>query len=353
MCYERAVSTLHLEESNKVAQVEFLQHTDFVAKVSGLDPFKHSEEALSRTYDRLDLDMIWFTYDPLHPWSSAKNRGDYFTVRTDSWSKAFPTTWHETFTVKSVDEILEFNPFETWEIPSLNELSEHFQKTHSRVQTLYKSQLVPGGTYLTCFMWLIMLFGLKWTIKAAYYEPKRFKKLLDRFGELSLLQAKAWAQTDIKAFISHDDICGTQGPFFPHEWMRKHLFPWYKRLWSELKPKGITVLFCTDGNMTSIVDDVAEADADGFIIEECCDLKRIAEKYGNDKAIIGGVDISILTYGTVEDVYKEVKRCLTTAGSYPGYFINVSGSIPDNVPIRNLEAYFQAVNKYGRRPFGK
>ncbi|MBS7612969.1 hypothetical protein KEJ48_01790, partial [Candidatus Bathyarchaeota archaeon] len=66
-----------------------------------------------------------------------------------------------------------------------------------------------------------------------------------------------------------------------------------------------------------------------------------------------GVDISVLTYGTAEDVDKEVKRCLTVAGSYPGYFINVSGSIPDNVPIRNLETYFQAVNKYGCRPFRK
>jgi len=351
MCVERAVSALYLEDSDKVAQVEFLAHTDFIAEVSGLDPLRRPEEALSKTYERLDLDMVWFTYDPLHPWNLAERRGDRFVARADSWSRAFPSTWRETFSVRSIDEVLEFDPFEVWEIPSLDELIMHFQEVHSRVQSVYKSQLVPGGTYLTCFMWLVMMFGLRWTVKAAYYDPKRFKKLLDKFGELSLLQAKAWARTDIKAFISHDDICGTQGPFFPPSWMRRYLFPWYRRLWSELRAKGIVVLFCTDGDMTRIVDDVVEAGADGFIIEECCDLKRIAEKYGNEKVIVGGVDIGVLTYGTVEDVVNEVKRCLKDAGAYPGYFINVSGSIPDNVPLENLEAYFRATSKYGRRPF--
>lgn len=349
MCYDRGLSAVYLEESDKIAQVEFIQHTDFVFRISGLDPFRRREEALKRTYDKLDLDMIWFTYDPLHPWNFTKRKGERFATRADSWSKAFPTTWRETFSINSVEEVLEFDPFEAWDVPSLNELAEHFERIHSRIQSFYKNQLVPGGTYLTCFMWLVMTFGLKWTIKAAYYDPGRFKRLLDRFGQLSLLQVKAWSRTSIKAFISHDDICSTQGPFFSPKWMQKYLFPWYEKLWHELRSKGIIVLFCSDGNITPIVDDIAKAGADGFIIEECCDLDYIARKYGNDKVIIGGVDIGVLTYGNTEDVVNEVKRCIRIAGPYPGYFINVSGSIPDNVPLHNLEIYFRACKKYGQR----
>ena len=61
MCVERAVSALYLEECDKVAQAEWIQHTDFVAKVSGLNPFKQAEKALSRTYDRLDIDFVWLS----------------------------------------------------------------------------------------------------------------------------------------------------------------------------------------------------------------------------------------------------------------------------------------------------
>ncbi|HIE18778.1 TPA: hypothetical protein EYP75_03530, partial [Candidatus Bathyarchaeota archaeon] len=188
------------------------------------------------------------------------------------------------------------------------------------------------------------------TLRAAYRDPKRFERLLNKFAEISLRDLRAWAQCDIKAFISHDDICMTEGPMLSPAWLRRYVFPWYKRLWNELRSKGIKVLFCSDGNITKIVDDVAKAGADGFIMEPSCDLKLIAEKYGNEKILMGNVDLKALTFGDEEDVHDEVMRCLNTAGHFPGYFINVTGSIPDNVPLRNLEYYFKIFNKYGRRP---
>jgi len=347
MGYERALSTLYLEESDRVAHIEFLQHTDFIAKISGLNPFEKPKEAQALALSKLDLDMIFFTYTPLEDFIQRRYKS--IETREDSWSKAYPTQWRKILEVKSPEEILDFDPFEMWDIPSIEDLAEHFEKIHSEYQSIYRGQLVPGGTYHTCLMWLIKMFGLNWTVKAAYSNPNDFERLLDRFGRLSLLEAKAWSQTGIKAFISHDDICSTRGPFFPIKWMRRYLFPWYNRLWSELKSKGIIVLFCTDGDLTPIVDDIAEAGADGFIIEECSNLNFIAGKYGNEKVIVGGVDISTLTYGLIKDVVNEVKRCLRAAGTYPGYFINVSGSIPDNVPMANLEAYFKTVKKYGLR----
>ncbi|MGQ9597395.1 MAG: uroporphyrinogen decarboxylase family protein [Thermoproteota archaeon] len=333
-----------------MAQIEFMAHTGFVSKVSGMDPMKQPEEAIRRTYDVLDLDMIWGTWDPVHPWDILERTGDSFAIRTDSWSMAFPTTWRINFNVSSVEDVLEFNPWEEWRIPDQGELEELFRREHSEKQDFYHNQVVPGGKYMTCLMWPIMTFGLEWTIKAAYHDPKGFERLLNRFFQISLLEFKAWAQTDIKAFISHDDICSTRGPFFPPKWLRRYVFPCYERLWDELRSKGIRVLFCSDGDMTPIVDDIARAGADGFILEECSDLGYVAGKYGSDKVIVGGIDIGVLTYGGMEDVVKEVKRCLGIAGACPGYFINVSGSIPDNVPMENLEVYFEACRRYGRRP---
>ena len=348
MGYDRALSALYLEEGDRVAQIEFLSHTEFIAKTSGLDPFKHPEEARAKAFTKLDLDMIWFTYTPFEDF--IRRRYGSIERRGDSWSRAYPTEWRRISEVKSLDDIFDFDPFDEWDIPTLENLIEEFRRIHYRIQAIYRRQLVPGGTYHTCLMWLIKIFGLNWTIKAAYANPRDFEKLIDRFGRLSLLEARAWSETGIKAFISHDDICYTRGPFFPIKWMRRYLFPWYNRIWRELKSKNIVVLFCTDGDITPIIDDIVDAGADGFIIEECSNLNLIAERYGKEKVIIGGVDIGVLTYGTVNDVISEVRKCLEAAGFYPGYFINVSGSIPDNVPITNLETYFKAVKKYGLRP---
>jgi len=62
------------------------------------------------------------------------------------------------------------------------------------------------------------------------------------------------------------------------------------------------VLFCSDGNIDRVVDDVAEAGADGFIIEPWCNLNPIVEKYGEEKVIIGNADLKVLTFKVPEDV---------------------------------------------------
>lgn len=350
MCYDRCLSAIYLEESDRVAQIEYIIHTGLISKLYGRDPFAAPSEALAEAHKKLDTDMIFWTLQSWNPWDEARQKGETFDVRTD-WSSLFPTTWRPSFPVKSIDDVLEYDPWEHVNLDNdaFSNIVNYFEGEHSKAQELYKAQLVPGGYYCTLFMWPVMTFGLEWTLKAMYHDQVRFKRLLDKFAEISLRDFRAWAQCDIKAFISHDDICMTEGPMVSPSWLRRHVFPWYKRLWHELQSKGIKVLFCSDGNITKIVDDLAESGADGFIMEPSCDLELITERYGDDKVLMGNVDLKILTFGDEKAVFNEVMRCLKTSGHCPGYFINVTGSIPDNVPIRNLEFYFETFRKYGRR----
>ena len=351
MCYERGLSAMYLEESDRVAQIEYISHTGLISKLYGEDPFRYPREASAKAYEKLDIDMIWWTLQSYDPYTRAREKGEAFRVRTDSWSNLFPSTWRTTFSINSVEDVLNYEPEEEVDLTGdrFDDVVDYFAREHEKTQDLFKTQLVPGGYYCTTFMWPVMTFGLEWTLKAAGRDPKRFENLLNKFAEISLRDFKAWAQCDIKAFISHDDICMTEGPMVSPKWLRRYVFPWYKKLWHELRRKGIRVLFCSDGNITPIVDDLAEAGADGFIMEPSCDLKLITEKYGDDKVLMGNVDLKVLTFGDEETIFNEVMRCLRTSGHCPGYFINVTGSIPDNVPLQNLEFYFKTFRKYGCR----
>ncbi len=112
-------------------------------------------------------------------------------------------------------------------------------------------------------------------------DPEKFGEyVLESFFNLTLANLKAWAKTDIKVFISHDDMVWTKGAIFKPEWYRKYIFPRYQKLWRPLKEADIKVLFCSDGNFTEFIDDVAAAGADGFIFEPLTDLQYVASKYG-------------------------------------------------------------------------
>jgi len=348
MCYERGLSAIYLEDTKRVAQIEYIMHTGLIGKCAGFDPFRDPEKALARTYEVLDTDFIFYTQHSvdIHGVDGSSSESDFVTK--ENWSKLYPSTWRIRHDVSSEEDVLNFEP-------SLGEKSSEqvtgaFQEAHSKYQKLYSNQVVPGGYYCTTFMWCVMHFGLEWTMRAAARDPRRFEKLLNGFAEISMRDFKAWSMCDIKAFISHDDICMTEGPIMNPEWLRRYVFPWYVKLWQVLRCKGIRVIFCSDGNIDKIIDDIAGAGADGFILEPSCDLEGAVSKYGDEKVIMGNVDLRALTFGGRDDVLREVSRCIRAAGHCPGYFINVTGSIPDNVPLENLETYFNAFRKVGLRP---
>ena len=70
-------------------------------------------------------------------------------------------------------------------------------------------------------------------------------------------------------------------------------------------------------------------------------------RYGGKKVIAGNADIAKLTFGTPEDVRKDVARCMEYGKRYPGYIIKCTGDLPHNIPLENIEAYFNACRDLG------
>ena len=93
------------------------------------------------------------------------------------------------------------------------------------------------------------------------------------------------------------------------------------------------------------VEDVVACGADGLYFRNETDLRRIAAKFGGRLILIGNVSTQALTFGAETDVEAEVRRCIDAAGDCPGYFINVAGEIPPNVPPRNIRAFFTALER--------
>jgi uroporphyrinogen-III decarboxylase len=187
-------------------------------------------------------------------------------------------------------------------------------------------------------------------LQALGTDPVRFGEyVLEGFYKLTLEYNKIWAQTDIKVFIQHDDIVWTEGPFYNPQWYRQYLFPRYKKLWKPLKDNGIKVLFCSDGTYNEFIDDIADSGADGFIMEPTTDMQLVAEKYGKTHVFVGNADCRILTFGTKDDIKKEVQRCMDIGKKYNGFIMAVGNHIPSNVPIDNVRYYFDSVDKLGKR----
>ncbi len=117
-----------------------------------------------------------------------------------------------------------------------------------------------------------------------------------------------------------------------------------------LHEAGKIVLFCSDGDWTMFVDDIAEAGADGFIFEPLVSFEYVVERYGKTHVIVGSkVDCRTLTFGTKEQIKAEVDETLKLAKSCPGFVFAVGNHIPSNVPVENALFYFDYLSENWRR----
>lgn len=349
MSYARGLAALNLEMPDTIPHTEYVSHYELVRHLTGLDPARPEErdEAWRRFYIAADYDFLWNSDDGPVDWAQ---RGRVTDMGHAEWLEdgsdrrdAVVCPFH------SVEEVLSFDAVEEYGLPDFDALVRYYERRYQTAQALYAELVFPGGYYKTLISGCIQAFGWDMFLQAVGSDPEGFDRVLEGICRLSEHHFRAWARTSARFFICHDDMVWSQGAIFRPAWYRQHVFPRYKRLWDVLHDAGKVVLFCSDGNFTEFLDDLAAAGADGFIFEPLTSLEVAVERFGQTKVIIGNVDTRILTFGGKDEIRAEVKRCCDAGRACPGYFIAVGNHIPPNVPLENALYYLDCVREMGRR----
>jgi len=344
MSYARGLAAINLECPPEIPRTEYLSHPAYIKYLTGLDSNDpaQAEEAYRQTCAKLDYDFIWLTGNH----STQNGRSTW--MGTSAFSENQQDVRGHVDGFASVKEVLACNPVEEYGIPDLAEQAERHRQELATARRRVPDAVVPGGIYNTVFTWAILAFGWEMFMQAAMDDPVRFDEILEGFFTISMRDVEAWCETDMPCFICHDDIMWSSGPVFHPDWYRRYIFPRYERLWAPIKAQGKKILFISDGDYTSIVDDIAALGADGFILEPLVDLEYLARKYGQTHVIIGNMDCRELMKGKAE-VEAEVERCYQIGRKLPGYFFAVGNHIPYNVPLENVIHYMELIEQHRKR----
>lgn len=339
MSYRIGIDTIHLRPTERLAHTEYCS-SDPVRRVLTAGGAQSFEDAFA-------MDLIWNTNDGPAPWGE---RGRV----TDMGHAAFleggvdkrppkPSPF------KNVKEVLAFDAAAEYGIPDRDELAAYYEQHYQQSQAASPNQVFTGGYYKTIISGAIEAFGWDRLLEAAA-DQDRFERVLDSIYRLSLRHYEAWAKTRAKVFISHDDIVWSQGAFMDPAFYRRALFPRYASLWSVLKDAGKKVLFCSDGNLSAFIDDIAAAGADGFIFEAMTQLEPVVARYGKTHVIVSGkMDCRTLTYGSRDAIKAEVDATIELARDCPGFIAAVGNHIPSNIPVENVLFYFDYLKAHWKR----
>ncbi len=346
MSYDIGLRTIQLEPTDRLAHTEYVSHWELIRQVTGRDPEKDGQAHLAFA-DAWDMDFCWSVHDGIVNWGAQGRVTDMGHAEWLDGGVDRRDTVYCPFT--DVEQVLAFDAVEEYGLPDFDELVTAYENHWQAAQQARPNQVFTGGYYKTMVSGAIQSFGWEMLLLAAA-QPERFTKVLDSFFQYTLYHVKAWAKTSAPVFIQHDDMVWTSGAFMHPSYYREVIFPRFAQLWQVLHDAGKIVLFCSDGTFTEFVDDLAAAGADGFIFEPTTDLDYIVEHYGQTKCIVGSkVDCRTLTFGTIDDVRRELDETLALAKGCPGFMVAVGNHIASNVPLDNALFYMDYLREHWAR----
>lgn len=352
MSYEDGWAALNLEMPRRIPRTEYSveMHWDLIRAVTGIDVRLDSPDETKLT-GALGLVKAW-NIDFF--WSTLISDTEFGPARTDMG--------HAEYAAGGVDrrdsifcpyddpeEVLNFDPWAVLGTKDQAELTRRFEEHYRLNCAFHPDGVNMTGVYVTLVSGFIGLFGWDMLLLAAGTDPLRFGRLANRYASWIQQYFDALAASDVPVIMIHDDFVWANGGIFRPAWYREYVFPNYKKYVAPLREAGKKVMFCSDGDFTRYVDDVAAAGVHGFVFEPLTSLEYVVEKYGQSHVIIGNADTRILLSGTKGEIRAEVERCMRLGRDCPGFFMAVGNHIPPNTPVENAIYYNQVYEELGWR----
>ncbi len=174
------------------------------------------------------------------------------------------------------------------------------------------------------------------------------EKLLDVLTEYEVELAKRWVHFGIDLAFTGADFGTQNGLIMSIDDWKFFIKPRLEKVWKVYKDAGIPIMLHSCGMIMEVIP---------YLIQMGCDIlnpiqhvmkpEELKEAFGNEIIFFGGIDSQqLIPFGTPEAIEKEVIRYINILGKDGRYIIAPDQCLLSDVPIPNILALVQAIQKY-------
>ena len=153
-----------------------------------------------------------------------------------------------------------------------------------------------------------------------------------------------------------DDLGGQDALLISPQTYRQVIKPKHKELFSFIKKKfpHIHIMYHSDGAIQDVIPDLIDLGIDIInpvqFTAKGMDVQKLKKTFGKDLVFWGGgVDTQrTLPAGHPEEVRAEVRRQIEALAPGGGFVFSTVHNIQDDVPVENIMAMWETLQKYGK-----
>lgn len=207
-----------------------------------------------------------------------------------------------------------------------------------------------GGGVFEHLSWIMSLEGLA---IALHEDPRLVQATADRLGELMMQFNLHLLDLDnLVALFPGDDMGYRSATLVAPRDLRAYTLPWHKRFADLTHARRLPYYLHSCGNLKAIMEDlIAGVQIDGkhSFEDAIMPVQEFQSAYGGRVAVLGGLDINILSDGTPEAVRDHTRFLIDTCGARGRYAVGSGNSVPSYVPVENYLAMIGEVHAQNSR----
>ena len=208
--------------------------------------------------------------------------------------------------------------------------------------------LLDGG-----FAWGVKTWGFEQFMIMVMRQSTDVRDLLQQVDALNRRLFKRAADLGADGVVIADDIAYRRNLFLPPDRMKELFLPSLERQVEACHCNGLPVFFHSDGNLRSLLKDIAGSGIDGLQgIESASgmDLKAVKADFGHQLCLWGNLDPACLVGDlSAEAIDARVEDVLTADTLNGGLIFGTSSGLFPGMQPRNIERAYRCARRIGRR----
>ena len=342
--YERALRTLRFEVTDCVPTFGgWVVSAGFFEYVTGRHFWDAPRSVAMEAYRKLGVDMVF--------------QGLYLPADTEEWRTHTSEVLDGASRFRSADDVVAY--VESLPEPDRLEREFDFEGQLQSIQDAYLTFQEELGSDILClpscdvtrFTWY-MQFGYESYLSALALYPETMQRLFRYSAEearlLNRVRVELVSQEQLPPFFfTGQDICGNRGPMVSPDLLRSLYFPAVQHALGPLVEIDADIIWHSDGYILPILDDLIGCGISGFQgFQERSgytigEIARRQVRTGRKPILLAGLRVdTVLPFGSVDDVKREIERIIRDAGEGGGLVIGTANTAGPDCPSENLETLF-------------
>ncbi len=186
-------------------------------------------------------------------------------------------------------------------------------------------------------------------LQATILRPDLVARHLDAQAERAVRELRFLAGLGFRYFFGGGDLASTEGPLYAPGTFRDLLLPRLKRIAGVCHECGGRLIFCSDGNLWPVADDLFGASGvDGYAeVDRLAgmDLGRLRLRFPR-LTLIGNISSHTVHLGSRAEVIAQTRSCLEEAQRGGGMIVGTSNYFVPHTPVENVRAVLETIERY-------